>query len=147
MRTNNKFPIALFKEIIHILGTVFKSDKVIDNVFEYARWGSVSHKLTACKFALNAIEVEAKIYPNRKLYRNVKNLFDKNNVKSCGHHGNYVNGQWTTRELTFCYNKSWGDLVEFCIDMKKYLGSDPAFVEFGNWIEQEYDELKYIGEL
>lgn len=147
MRTNNKFPIAVFKEVIHIFGTVFKSDKVIDNVFEYARWGSVSHKLTACKFALDAIEAEKKIYPNRKLYRNVKNLFDKNNVKSCGHHGSYINGSWTLRELTPFYQCRWGELIQFAIEMKKYLEGDPAFVEFGDWLEEEYDELKSIGEL
>lgn len=147
MRTNNKFPIAVFKEIIHIFGTVFRADKVISNVFQYARWGRVSHKLSACEFALAAIEAEKKIYPNSKLCRNVKNLFDKNNPKSCGHHGSYINGSWTLRELTPFYYCGWGDLIQFSIDIKKYLGNDPAFVEFGCWLEAEYSELKRIGEI
>jgi hypothetical protein len=144
----NNFPITIFKEIIQIFRTVFQNDKILMGAFEYDSKGSFQSKFAACHFALASIKAEDCVYPGQKKYRNVKNFFMKNDFSRLGHWGdfNMQSQQWVQRELTNSFHSSWANFIYFCMGMKKYLPqSEPEFVEFGIWLEQEYNELKHLG--
>ena len=153
MTQNNEMPMYVAKEFLHLFERTIMSQKEVKSCFIFDFHG-LGRKGAIIERIVQATKVEKIIFPGQKRYRFTDCFYGKNDGlgyrRTKDDAGGNMMGFWIDRGFdSSAPNQQWPKFVKYCQRflpwLKNHSLKEIEYVDFADWLENEYRELVELG--